>query len=95
MFESLASGLQFVLSTLGLVASSDLGAGSALGLTVALVSVAVIVSAVLVLAVPTAARIARAHPVRAIDVSSPHAQSDPDASGHPRPRAPGFAASAA
>ncbi|MCC4907550.1 DUF6412 domain-containing protein [Microbacterium sp. cx-59] len=33
-----------------------------------------------------------ATPRRSIDVSSPLTQSDPDASGHPRPRAPGHAA---
>ena len=31
------------------------------------------------------------HPRRAIDVSALLAQSDPDAAGHPRPRAPGAA----
>ena len=34
------------------------------------------------------------HPRRAIDVSTLLAQSDPDAAGHPRPRAPGVAPAA-
>lgn len=35
---------------------------------------------------------ASVHPRRGIDVSSPLAQSDPDAPGHARPRAPGCTA---
>ncbi len=35
------------------------------------------------------------HPRRAIDASAPLLQSDPDAPGHPRPRAPQSAAPAA
>lgn len=95
MFESLVTAVHLVLSTAGLIAASELGSFGALGLTIALVSAAVVLAAVLTLALPGTAPTSLARAVRAIDVSSPLAQSDPDASGHPRPRAPGFAASAA
>ena len=59
------------------------------------ICIALLLVSLLTLILPNADRISPAHPARAIDISSPLAQSDPDASGHPRPRAPGFAASAA
>jgi len=34
------------------------------------------------------------HPLRAIDIGTLLTQSDPDAAGHPRPRAPGVATAA-
>jgi hypothetical protein len=95
VFESLTAGLHLLLASLGLIASSELAAIGALGVTVALVSAAVLLVSLLTLILPNADRTSPAHPVRAIDVSSPLAQSDPDASGHPRPRAPGYAATAA
>lgn len=95
VFESLISGLQLLLAALGLVATSDLGSIGALGVTVALVSAALLLAAVRAPALPGSTRSSPPHPARAIDVSSPLSQSDPDASGHSRPRAPGLAASAA
>jgi hypothetical protein len=95
VFTSLISGLHLVLSTLGLAAPADLTSVGALGVTIAIVSAAVVIAALLALTLPHAAGSSPPHPARAIDVSSPLSQSDPDASGHARPRARGFAASAA
>ncbi|GAA1963445.1 DUF6412 domain-containing protein [Microbacterium deminutum] len=95
MLDSLLSSLHLVLGALGLISSPELGSLGALGLTVAVVSAAIVAAAVLALALPDAAPPSLARPVRGIDASSPLAQSDPDAAGHPRPRAPGFAAAAA
>ncbi|GAA1995395.1 DUF6412 domain-containing protein [Microbacterium pumilum] len=95
MFDSLTSALQLLLATLGLIATSDPGSIGALGVTLALVSAAVLLTSLLTLTLPDAGRSSPAHPARAMDISSPLSQSDPDASGHPRPRAPGLAASVA
>jgi hypothetical protein len=95
VFESLTTGAQLLLAALGLMATSQLASTGTLGVTVALVSAAVLLLSLLTRFLPNADRPSPAHPARAIDISSPLAQSDPDASGHPRPRAPGFAASAA
>jgi hypothetical protein len=92
MFEWMISTLHLVLSTIGLVGTPDPG----------VVGVAVAIIAIGLLALATAAPTMHAsggasapHPRRAIDISSPLSQSDPDASGHPRPRAPQFAATVA
>lgn len=95
MSDSLASALHLVFSTLALVAAPDPSTIGALGLALAVVSAALAVAALLAMALPTLLRSSFAHPTRAIDISSPLAQSDPDAAGHARPRAPGGAASAA
>jgi hypothetical protein len=95
VFASLISGVQFVLSTLGLLAASDAAALGALGVAVALVSAAILLASIVALIVPGAALSSSVHPARGIDLSSPLSQSDPDAAGHCRPRAPGLAASAA
>jgi hypothetical protein len=81
-FEQL---MQLVLSVLGLVAVPDV---ASLGLAIALIAVAALVVALAV----GALRLVDAstpHPLRAIDASVLLSQSDPDAAGHPRPRAPG------
>ena len=101
MLESLTSGLQMLLATLGLLVTPDLGAMGAvgamgaLGVTIAVASFALVLVALLAVALTRSGRASPAHPSRAIDISSPLSQSDPDASGHPRPRAPGHAAWAA
>ncbi len=95
MFESLNAALHLVLATAHLAAAPDLTTVGAIGIALALVAATLVVAAILVVAVPATSNSSPAHPARAIDVSSPLAQSDPDASGHPRPRAPGLAASAA
>jgi hypothetical protein len=87
------------VNALLLVALSALGAGpvpSVAGGVVAVALVAVSVLALVVVAVGAASAPLRrpAHPSRAMAPSRPLAQSDPDASGHPRPRAPGHAAPA-
>jgi hypothetical protein len=95
VIESLISGLQLVLSTLGMLTSSDVGTLGALGVALALVSGAVLLASMIALDVPAGGASSPVHPARAIDLSSPLSQSDPDAAGHPRPRAPGIAATAA
>ncbi|MET0811597.1 MAG: DUF6412 domain-containing protein [Microbacterium sp.] len=94
MFDSMNAALHLLLATVHLAAPGATSLGS-LGIAIALVAATVVVAAILAVAVPHAESTSPAHPARAIDVSSPLAQSDPDASGHPRPRAPGIAVSAA
>ncbi|WP_439593384.1 DUF6412 domain-containing protein [Microbacterium sp.] len=95
MFDSLNAALHLLLATVHLAATPDVAAFGALGIAIALVAATVVVATILAVAVPHTESASPAHPARAIDVSSPLAQSDPDASGHPRPRAPGSAVSAA
>jgi hypothetical protein len=95
MFPSLVSALHLLFSALGVFTASDLSSLGALGVAVAVVSAAIVLTSILALTLVGSGRPSPAHPARAIDVSSPLSQSDPDASGHSRPRAPGFAASAA
>lgn len=93
MFESLVSTLRFLFAFVSaLLSASDAGT-----LGVAAVVVAVVVAIAVVLAVTRSTPALRSgpHPRRAIDASSPLAQSDPDAAGHSRSRAPGQAVSAA
>lgn len=93
MFENLVSTLQLLLSVAGgLLATPEPGA---LGLAIAVVAAVVAVAVVLAVGAPCRASRSGPHPRRAIDLSCPLAQSDPDAAGHPRPRAPAFAAAAA
>lgn len=77
--------LALVAAVLGLVAMPD---AASLGLAIALVAVAVLAAAITLGALP-ATRSGSPHPLRAIAVGAIPAQSDPDAAGHPRPRAPG------
>ncbi|MFD0790461.1 DUF6412 domain-containing protein [Microbacterium insulae] len=77
-------------------------AGAAFREPSALVVAAAVFAAVAVLALSLAGSGASApatgtspHPMRGIDVSTLLTQSDPDAAGHARPRAPGAAAPAA
>lgn len=103
MIEPLLSLLRPLLTTLAFLLPADVGALTSLGVlgaTVALGSVAVLAAAIatrglLALALPAAGGSSPPHPRRAIPLSVPLPQSDPDAAGHPRPRAPGLAASAA
>lgn len=90
MSEWFGQMVSLVLTTLGLVSAPD---ATALGLAIALVAVAVLTLALLASVRQTTAGTAP-HPWRAIDVSTLLAQSDPDAAGHPRPRAPGVATAA-
>ena len=87
MLAIVVAGLATVL---GIVAIPD---AATVGLAIALVALATLTIAVALSLVPPGEG-ASPHPLRAIDVSAPLAQSDPDAAGHPRPRAPGVAVAA-
>jgi len=91
MIESIRTLLQLMLTALGAVPlPSGLEAGGMLGIAAVLVAVAVIAVG-LALVAPLFGIRSAPHPRRAIDVSTLLTQSDPDAAGHPRPRAPGVA----
>lgn len=91
MLGALLSVLHLALTIMAGGALSDAGA---LGLAAAL-SVALVALVVAALAAPSPGGASTAHPRRAIDVSVLLGQSDPDAPGHSRPRAPGRAVPAA
>lgn len=88
--DAFAQLAQLVASVLGLAAVPDLSAMelAALALAVAVLSVAALAVAITLGAVQTG-QPGSPHPLRAIGRSVLLAQSDPDAAGHPRPRAPG------
>ncbi len=90
MGEWFSQMLTFVAAALGLVSMPD---AAALGLAIALVALATLTIALALTLAPSADRDAP-HPLRAIDVGALLSQSDPDAAGHPRPRAPGVAVAA-
>ncbi|MEW1962278.1 DUF6412 domain-containing protein [Microbacterium sp. NPDC077644] len=92
MTDGIEQLLQLILSALGLVAMPDLASLDLAGLTlaVALLAVTALVAAITLGLVPTGQGSAP-HPLRAIGASVLLAQSDPNADGHPRPRAPGVA----
>ncbi len=94
MRELCSALLTLVLVAAG--ATSTLESGATIGLVV------IVVAAVATLAV--LAHLVRLHasgsgtridPDGSLGIATPPAQSDPDAAGHSRPRAPGIAASAA
>jgi hypothetical protein len=87
MFALVMSALHLALATMAGGALSDAGA---LSLAV-VVSIALVALLVVSLAAPAPGGTSRPHPRRAIDLSVLLSQSDPNASGHPRPRAPGAA----
>lgn len=88
--SSAADVLHALLSSVWLATGAVLSDGSALTFVVLLVAALMVVAAS-ALAGVHALHDASVHPRRSIDISSPLTQSDPDASGHPRPRAPGHA----
>lgn len=90
MAEFFSTLTQLLLAALGVVAAPD---ASMLGLAVAVIAMAVLALTVAHGAV-RAGKSSPPHPLRAIDVSTLLGQSDPDAAGHPRPRAPGAATAA-
>lgn len=93
MSESIGVVLRLLLEVLGATALPE---PSALAFAAAAVAaVALVALALARVDLPASAVGSSAHPERAIDVSVQLAQSDPDAPGHARPRAPGLAASAA
>lgn len=85
--------LQLMLTALGVV---PLPSGTATGgmLTIAVVIALAVIAIALSLVTPVFGIRSAPHPRRAIDVSTLLAQSDPDAAGHRRPRAPGVAPAA-
>ena len=92
MFTSIVAALHVLATTLGLIATPD---PAAIGVALAVVAIGLLVVAGTTVALPDGGGASAPHPRRAIDISTPLSQSDPDASGHPRPRAPQSAASAA
>lgn len=90
MSEWFGQVMSFVATALGLVTMPD---AAALGVAIALLAVTALTLAV-VLSVRQVPRADEPHPLRAIDVGALLSQSDPDAAGHPRPRAPGVATAA-
>ena len=94
MIDAIGMLLRTLLVALGALPLPDgLMAGGELGVAAVLVAAAVLAIALAVLTPRFGIRSAP-HPRRAIDVSTLLAQSDPDADGHPRPRAPGAAPAA-
>ena len=94
MREFFAAFLTLALVTLGVTPTLD--SGATIGLVVIVIA-AVATLAALAHLVRLDASEPGAH-IRAegsIGIATPPTQSDPDAAGHTRPRAPGFAASAA
>jgi len=92
MMESIGSLLHVLLTTLGLAAPDPSAAAL---IAVAITALTVVALALQTLILPSSAAAAFAHPRRARDLVVALSQSNPDAPGHPRPRAPGRVASAA
>jgi len=92
MMESISSLLHVLLTTLGLAAPDPSAAAL---VAVAITAVTVVALALQALLLPLSAVAASALPRHARDLVVALSQSDPDAPGHPRPRAPGRAVSAA
>ena len=92
MTESLGVLLRLLLEVFGAVAVRE---PSALVFAAAVAAIAIVALTAVLLDLPASAVGSSPHPRRAIDVSVQPSQSDPDAPGHSRPRAPGVAASAA
>lgn len=95
MIASLTDLVHALLSLVGLTHGMIPHDGIVLTATMLLVAAAIVAIAALVADATGRLDTSTTHPMRAMDISSPLAQSDPDASGHPRPRAPGSAATAA
>lgn len=93
MIEQFVAWLNLVLTVASTAPTGSGMTGGALA-AVALVTACVALASLLLPAPARDARPGSPHPRRAIDVSSPLAQSDPDAPGHPRPRAPQAVAAA-
>lgn len=93
MRAAISSLLVFLSGLLG--AAALVPHGGAFGIAVTVLAIAIVVLASLSTMHGASAASSRAHPSRAIDESRPLAQSDPDAAGHTRPRAPGRAVPAA
>ena len=95
MIASFLTALNLLLVAAEVALTPDGGASPAPLLALALAAAVVLTVAGAVLVFRLLADAPPARPTRPIDPSAPLAQSDPDAAGHPRPRAPGRAAPAA
>lgn len=85
MSEWFAQMLSILFAVLGLVSLPDV---VSLGIAIAIVAVAFLALTIVLSTLPASSSDSP-HPLRAIDRSVLLSQSDPDAAGHPRPRAPG------
>jgi len=92
MTDAVVSWLHVLLGLVGVLGTTPSG-GLAIGAIV--VVAAVVVALLSASATPSHAVGGLVRPCRSIDVSVTPPQSDPDAAGHPRSRAPGLAVSAA
>ena len=92
MIDAVTSFLQLVLSSSSVIGASEAGSATLWAVVLAAAVVLVLVQAV---GSPRSVQASLVRPGRAIDVSAALAQTDPDAAGHPRSRAPGIAAPAA
>lgn len=92
MIDALTSVLQVLLSSSSVVSASEAGSATMWAVVWAAAVVIVLLRAV---DSPRSVRACLVRPGGAIDASVAVAQSDPDAAGHPRSRAPGIAAPAA
>ncbi|MFT4258367.1 DUF6412 domain-containing protein [Microbacterium sp.] len=88
MGDLLRGMLGFAATALGVILMPD---AAALGLAIAFLAVTTLTIALALSFGAITATADAPHPLRAIDAGAPLAQSDPDAAGHPRPRAPGAA----
>ena len=95
MIDAIHALLNVLLVTSGAAAVTGTASGILTTMTVAAVLTALVVLALSTAGSRANARSSLAQPRRAIDVSALLPQSDPDAAGHPRPRAPGAPAAAA
>ncbi len=92
MIDAVASFLQLVLSSSSAIGASQAGSATMWAL---LLATAIIVVLLQTAQAPMSVGASLARAERAIDQSAAVTQSDPDAPGHPRSRAPGLAAPAA
>ncbi len=93
MLESIGALLHLVLAALGIATIADPSAAAVIAVAVA--TLTAIAFAARAVHQPSQLTSSRPCPSRSIDVSVLPTQSDPDAPGHARPRAPGGAAVAA
>ena len=88
MIASLIAVVNLLLATAELALTP--GGGAPL-LSVVLAAAVVLTAVIVLLVVPTLVAATPPPTARPIDPSASLSQSDPDAAGHPRPRAPGLA----
>ncbi|MBN9172781.1 MAG: hypothetical protein J0I70_01325 [Microbacterium sp.] len=93
LFARLVSSFAELL--LEMVGTTDLTSSGSFAVGALLVTATLVVALLAVGFGPPATHVGLARPRRSIDVSATVPQSDPDAAGHPRSRAPGIAATAA